>query len=113
MALFIKQCLCTCTLHSYPIYMHTDRHTGAQPLTIVSQSTLHCSAKLPICTLFQFKVMLIDVNSTDYPAAGLKHTPTCYCFGLLQAQYLAYVSIHIIQNAINTHTDTNGGSLLS
>ena len=57
---------------------------------VLSQDTLHQPAKLQLCIPYQSKVMLTEVNSTDYPLAGLEctleyysvsdHTHTSSCF---------------------------------
>ena len=90
MALLIKQCPDTCTLHSNLMYRQIDKCTDMLLQILIAVDTLHHSTKFQFFTLFQSKVILPHVNLTDYPLAGLKCILMFFCIG-----YHKYTSLHI------------------
>ena len=90
LALSIKQCPDTCTLHSNLTQRQPDRSTDMLLCILVAPETLLHSAKFQPCNPWQSKVILIHVNSTDYPLTCLICTLKISCIG-----YHKYTPFHI------------------
>ena len=74
MALPIKQCPATCTLHLHLTSRHPDRCIHMSLNILIAPETPFHSAKFQSYIPFQSKVILTHVNSTHTPV-GQKHTP--------------------------------------